>query len=388
MKPWIVGTAGVLIALADALVLAPSAKVVLEVPANALSASAALHGSPNPNELGQLHTTPLTTSDRSLTKTSELQPATGKVRFRYEYVSQGFLPLGCMFAFTNPCGGPNGPDLLVPKGSVLATCIPQPPRCVVNVRFITLESATVSLKGGESGPVPIQAMELGPAGNVARGAITVVVSGPKPAADANLSIDSFATSGGRSVITQVDIDLARSQAMSELQDQLAQAIFDLAKKNNLALAGGIDYPSNWVADHQAGESVQQVNVTVTMKAAALGYSPAELRPFIAEALRRAAPKGRYLIPESVEWDQPGVQNIDRSTGRVTLAVAGHGLMSAVDPSAVQRQSRGEPLEAAADGLKLRYSATHVRITTSPSWLPFMPLLSRRIHVLILPHPAQ
>lgn len=267
--------------------------------------------------------------------------------------------------------------LTVPKGTIVRT------NAGVPVRFATLADAEVPANGQTM--VEVEALDKGPAGNVAAGVISRIegalafqlrVTNPEP------------TQGGAArqvrAVTQADQDRLQAALLEQLQAQALEQMrtelrpTEFVVTPSLQLVDVLDVATDRYIGEQA--DVLGMQMRVRMQAIAVDETPAH--QLALAALQRQVIPGYTLIASSVTPPRRvDTVSIDEQ-GRVTFRLAVSGAMTAqLDLDEALRAVRGQPLARARALLMQKLPLERPPdIQVSPSWFPYMPFLGVRITV--------
>ncbi len=265
----------------------------------------------------------------------------------------------------------------IPKGTIVRTSAGVP------VRFATTDNVDVPAAGGAMAPV--EALDLGPVGNVAAGVINRIegslalqlrVTNPEP------------TQGGSArqvrAVSQTDRDRLQAALLQQLQEQaLAQVSADLKPTEfvvtpSLRLVDVLDASY----DRYVGEQADLLGMQMRVRMQVIAVDEAPARTLALAALARQVPPGYTLIPASVTTPRRSESVQVDENGRITFRMAASGAVAAqVDLNEVKRAIRGQPLVKVRDYLASKLPlARPPQIEVSPAWFPYLPFLSVRTTV--------
>ena len=227
--------------------------------------------------------------------------------------------------------------------------------------------------------IPIEAVEAGPAGNVARGEIRNV-------ADKRLRVTNDQATGGgdeKKIALVAAADYAGAAAKldqavdARVRDQLAAWKASLSDGRRLEEHYTTKTLSRTQSADVVGKEVPNFTLSTTVELTAYGVPQREP---IASAVRELAslvPPEHELVPESVRIEIPTVRFT--ADGLIWHVVASAKHRRRVDEGALQLALAGQDRSAAAkllepQGMKL------VELRAFPSWWPRLPLLPLRIDV--------
>ncbi|MCS7055737.1 MAG: baseplate J/gp47 family protein [Thermoflexales bacterium] len=282
--------------------------------------------------------------------------------------------------FTNVLATP----FVVPRNTVVRTTATSTP-----ARFVTL--ADVEVPPGGRAEVEIEAIEEGPAANVAAGQINQVEGVPALAVTV---FNAAPTGGGGNVIlpavTEEDYRRLRRALREKLLREAAEKI---QQQREVVNDGLIVLPETlFIAERQdetfdrfVTEQADSVTLNMRLQVAGLAVSPRDLETIAREVLKSKTPEGFELL--SVEaWRGEAAEE---GTGNDTLLfIEARGLAgAAIDENAVRRLVRGKtPADAQAALLQNFALKRNPRIEAGPDWLMQyvnrLPLVTLRIETKV------
>jgi hypothetical protein len=372
-----------LVGIVLAVLLVPTASITLTVPVTALSAPVRMAVAVPAVSARGVPTTPASVPAASQTQTVA---ATGKVPAVAATGTVLFSWRSCFqVPFSSPCPTPP-PSVAIPQGTAVATCPgtaedqPCPHR---GVEFVTTSPATLTLSGGSNSvTVPIRAADPGAAGDTAAFAIDVIVSPGFPRSEYKVS-NPEPTRGGADptgvAVAQNDIDQTAAGLGAALKARQAASLAGRARAQGLVIVGDPHFTYGVSSDHQAGDPVARVAVTVRVAADAIAVPDSELRGLAVQALQAKAPAGELVVAASVAWEKPVLFPAQDGPRVITVA---HGVSSRVDPARVRRLATGSSPGGTALLLRQTYGASAVTVAQWPVALPWLPLLQGRISVSV------
>ena len=254
------------------------------------------------------------------------------------------------------------------------------------VRFQTLQTAKIDARLGATVVVAIQAVDLGPAGNVAPGQINAI-DGPLGLELA--ATNATATSGGaRSQKASVSADdraRLHNQLLQQLQVNALSALQAQVSPGEFLAPDSVAV-ANEVAqtyDLAVGEQANTVQLTLRVAFTGLVIANRPAQQVAQTALLALVLRGQALLPGSENY----VREVDTHTGadgRVSFNIDARGIVvPIIDPDRVRGLVKGQPVADAAYTLvsALPLSGSPV-ISIQPDWYPRLPWMPFRIHVAI------
>jgi hypothetical protein len=270
----------------------------------------------------------------------------------------------------------------IPAGTGLRTTSGNP------VRYRTLHTVNIDRRIGATASVGVQAIDLGPVGNVAAGQINAI-DGPLGLALA--ATNPAAMTGGlrtakRSVSAADEARLhdqlsqqLKGDALAALKSQLAPDEFlstesvtntqQVAETYNLAV----------------GEQAEAVQLTLRLAYTGLAINDNQARAAALAELVKQVPVGHTLLSTSNRFTrQPDTQIAN--DGTVHFGVSATGVVvPMIDTERVRALVKGQPIPQAqlrlAKALPLSFLPI---IVVKPSWYPGLPWMPFRITVVVLP----
>jgi hypothetical protein len=254
----------------------------------------------------------------------------------------------------------------VPKNTVVRTS-----SASIAVRFVTLNN--VEVPAGGRAEVGIEAIEVGPGGNVPANQINRVEGMPS----LYVRVLNTAPTRGGSVetvraVTQDDYKRARAAVL----DQLLQAALDKMKQDpEVARNGWFVVPNTlFIADVQdetydrfVTEQADEVKLNMRLQVAGYAVSPADLDAVARAAITDNVPEGFNLLEVTTERGDVA----EEGTGlRTVFYVVAHGMAGArIDENEVKKLVRGRTIADAQSTLleALALKGNPV-IDVQPEWL--------------------
>jgi len=236
-----------------------------------------------------------------------------------------------------------------------------------------------------SSPVSVTARTADHTGNVGAGAIKNIDA----TSDQNYQVTNpQPTSGGqdaqqKTVVSQSDLDNAKKQ----LGDQLTQKVQqDLqSKTNGLKIVPETQAINVAIqADRKAGDEIDSnpptFNATVTVTGQATAVDDGKVKEALRSALKRQVPAGYDLTDDPLNLGYK-VASFDNSNGSVVFDSTASGYMStAIDNQQVASLLSGKSPKSARSYLQGHIDVTDIIIQETPSFIPYLPLMSSRITI--------
>lgn len=363
-RPYAIG-AGVLISLLVlfAFLYLPTATATILVSGTAVKEDVTLNGSPGAQTGGdQFATQPITASQQvSLpgTPTGQKQvppqAASGSVTFTENCV---------LFCQTG--------QLPIPSGTIVATSDGK--------QYQTTKAVNVATPRG-SVSVGIAATTAGASGNTDAHTVNNIPNSQ----DDSLSVDNpTPISGGAdartaTVIQQSDIDSVRDayarDAVGQVQDQLNSKA---QGKKMVPVGAGVQPTAT--ADHKVGDEVGGFTVTVTVSGNGVIFDDSTVKQLLKQALQHKIPSGTQLTSNLKLTYEASNATAD---GHVTLSGHASGFYVPVYlQSNIRAHLKGMSPDKAHAFLQGLPNVVDARVTQSPFGLPWLPLFTSRISLVI------
>jgi hypothetical protein len=259
------------------------------------------------------------------------------------------------------------------------------------IRFVTTESVVVPkasfTTGRTTADAPVQAVEGGPAGNVAANTITrepatlraalVSVNNPEPTGGGTRTETPF--------VSQSDYDAAMRQLTRELNQALEPAVSARAERETeLMVHPGTASRGRITPDPTAGDAVARRGAaTFELALRATGSVTAvresDLAPLAEARLRESLDAGYTIFPGSVSVEV-GPGRVDGANVRYSLQARGEQ-SRALDATALLAEVKGRPVDEARRLLS-RYGRVEIEIW--PSFIDAIPTFDPRVSLVVGP----
>jgi hypothetical protein len=272
----------------------------------------------------------------------------------------------------------------IPKGTAVRTSA-----FVTAIRFVTVADVEVPGGFGAQAEAPIEAVEVGPVGNVPANlinevegvaALAVRVSNPQP------------TGGGGSrqvpSVTQADKDRLRAALLKQLQERADEQLEarlgeqEYILPESLAVAEILDE----TYDRFVTEEAPTLGLQMRVQVAALKVGMEDANALVFVAMASKVPPGYEMIPNGLLFQRlETITPADRRSN-LTMVMRGTGFAAArIDLGAVRKSVAGKSVEDAKiylmQSLPLQFDPDMV---IWPEWLDRLPFLSFRISIEVKP----
>jgi hypothetical protein len=274
----------------------------------------------------------------------------------------------------------DGTLTLVPAGTGVRTTTGAP------ARFRTVQDVSLIPAVGATAQAAIEAIDLGPAGNVSAGLINAIdgplglqlaVINPGPTVGGALTQQPAVTAADRERLLAELRSQLEGQAVAALESQLAPGEF---------LTGGSVALAQTVAqtfDYAVGEAVPILPLTLRLAYTGLAVDDNDARLAAQGVLAASLPEGADLRAGSEQFERlPGT--LTDAEGRAHLTVRATGVaVPQIDEALLRELVKGQPLPLSqlrlANALPLSALPS---IQIEPDWYPRLPWLAFRIDVVV------
>ena len=256
------------------------------------------------------------------------------------------------------------------------------------VRFILTQDVDVPGGIGAQAEGTVEAVEPGYQGNVPANFINEV-EGVASLAVRVSNPDAMAGGGDKEVqsVDPADRDAARTQitpilrgeALQQMQAKLGPDEFIIPE----SLSGNI---LESTFDHEVTEQATELTLLMRVHYTALKVNSANANSLVFTAMQNQAPQGYALIPEGMSFQRGAASPVEGSDTWYQFEMQGIGYAAAnLDIAKATKAITGKPLDTASGMLKqLLPLKSDPQITIFPSWFPWVPWLSFRIHTEVNP----
>jgi hypothetical protein len=269
---------------------------------------------------------------------------------------------------------------VIPAGTGMRTTSGSP------VRFRTLQTVSIVPHLGATVVAGIEAVDLGPVGNVAAGQINAI-DGPL---GLELAVTNFApTNGGarsqKAAVSTDDQTRLHDQLLTQLHTDALNAIQAQLGPSEFLATDSITV-TNEVARTYAqavGEQAEALQLTLRVAFTGLVIADSPAQQVAQAALAAQVPRGQVLLPGSASF----VRETNLQTGpdgRASFSIDAAGVaVPVIDPERVRALVRGQPLDDAQLRLVTSLPLTGAPdIAVQPEWYPRMPWMPFRIDVIV------
>jgi hypothetical protein len=274
-------------------------------------------------------------------------------------------------------------DVTVPSGTEVST--------QSGIRFVTTDSVVVPKASFSTGrttaDAPVQAVEGGPAGNVAANTITrepatlraalVSVNNPQPTGGGTRTETPF--------VSQSDYDAAMRQLARELDQALEPAVGARAERETELMvhpdtaARGRITPEPAEGDVVGRRGATSFELALRATGSVTAVRESDLEPLAEARLRESQDPGYTIFPGSVRVEV-GQGRVDGAIVRYSLQARGEQ-SRALDAAALLAEVKGRPVDEARRLLS-RYGRVEIEIW--PSFIDAIPTFDPRVSLVVGP----
>ncbi len=287
---------------------------------------------------------------------------------------------------SQPAGGTviftslDGTVTVIPAGTGLRTTAGNP------VRFKTIQPVQLERRPGATVSAGIQAVDLGPVGNVAAGQINAIdgplglqlaVTNLGPASGGALAQRASVTADDQARIYDKLVTQLEAEAVNAVESQLAPGEF--AASGSVTLAGEVARTYTFAV----GEQTNNVQLTLRLAFTGLAVNENQARAVSAAALAEAVPFRQTLLPESTQFVRVA-DTTKFADGRVSFRVDASGVsVPIIDPELVRELVKGQTVGDARQRLAIALPLSgRPQIDVQPDWYPRVPWMPFRIGVVV------
>ncbi len=274
-----------------------------------------------------------------------------------------------------------GQDYRVPAGTVVRTSAGSYP-----VRFITTQDVTIPAFG--QSPVPVQAMEEGPQGNVGAYQVNLVegvagfavrVTNPDPISGAENQAVAVVSQADRDRVWKLAAAQVMAKAYNALQSEQYLQPGEFLPRQTMA----VQAVPKQAYTHLVGEKSDTLGLSLRLLVTAQKVKVADVQAVAYHKLAEELPPGYVLTDASFEYGESAEEDV--GPGAFTFYVKAYGYATAkLDVSEATKLIAGKPRAEAVKVLEETYElARPPQVTISPSWFPRLPFSEVRIQMRCL-----
>ncbi|MGI6208162.1 MAG: baseplate J/gp47 family protein [Anaerolineae bacterium] len=268
-------------------------------------------------------------------------------------------------------------EVTVPAGTIVATGSGTP------VRFRT--TADVHLPGisGVSAPVPVEAIDPGPQGNVGAYVINRI-EGPLAA---QISVINEQPTEGGSVrqvgaVTEADRERLRQSLLQRLELEAHTVLQSMLQPGETSVRDSLQLSRIMGEgfDKLLGEAADQITLTLRAEYEEVAFAEADANRIALAGLQGAVPQGYQLLADGLRFQITNTERAEDGTLLVTVVASGI-VRAQIDPAEAKSLVLGMPAREAEERLNQAFFlAEPAKVSTKPGWAAGVPRFGFRVHV--------
>jgi hypothetical protein len=266
----------------------------------------------------------------------------------------------------------------IPLGTVVGTS------AGANIRFTTIETATLPSAVGGTAETGVVAVEPGPSGNVDAFMINAIDG---PLALQVRVVNDKPTGGGNmkqvGVVTQADKDRLKASLLQKLQQEAYNRILDELKEQEFVPPESlvVEVVSE-TYDKFVDEEADILGVKMVVSASGTAIGGQDANALVYRLLEARVREGYQLTTEGLRFEAGQVMAVEGR--KVSFTMKASGLITPViDLNQAINDIRGQPVEEAENLLSQRFPLRERPvIKVAPDWLGRLPLLPFNIDVSV------
>jgi hypothetical protein len=266
----------------------------------------------------------------------------------------------------------------VPLGTVVGTS------AGTNIRFTTIETATLPAAVGGTAETGIVSVEPGPSGNVEAFMINTIDG---PLALQVRVVNDRPTGGGNmkqvGVVTQGDKDRLKASLLQNLQQEAYNRILEELKEQEFVPPESlvVEVVSE-TYDKFVDEEADVLGMKMVVSASGTAIGGQDANALVYRLLEARVREGYQLTAEGLRFEAGQVVAVEGRKVSFTMKASGF-IVSVIDLNTVINDIRGKPIEEAENLLSQRFPLKEKPvIQVAPDWLGRVPLLPFNIDVSI------
>lgn len=266
----------------------------------------------------------------------------------------------------------------IPLGTVVGTS------AGTNIRFTTIETATLPAAIGGTAETGVVAVEPGPSGNVDAFMINTIEG---PLALQVRVVNDKPTGGGNmkqvGVVTQADKDRLKASLLQKLQQEAYNRILDELKEQEFVPPESLVVEViSETYDKFVDEEADVLGMKMVVRASGTAIGGQDANTLVYRLLEARVREGYQLTAEGLRFEAGQVVAVEGRRVSFTMKASGF-VVPVIDPNTVINDIRGRPIEEAEDLLGQRLPLKErPAIEVAPDWLGRVPLLPFNIDVSI------
>ena len=266
----------------------------------------------------------------------------------------------------------------IPLGTVVRTSTG------TNIRFTTIETATLPAAIGGTAETGIVAVEPGPSGNVDAFMINAIEG---PLALQARVVNDKPTGGGNvkqvGVVTQADKDRLKAALLQKLQQEAYNRILDELKEQEFVPPESLVVEViSETYDKFVDEEADVLGMKMVVRASGTAIGGQDANTLVYRLLEARVREGYQLTAEGLRFEAGQVVAVEGRKVSFTMKASGF-IVPVIDPNTVINDIRGRPVEEAENLLSQRFPLRErPTITVTPEWLGRVPLFPFNIDVSV------
>lgn len=280
-----------------------------------------------------------------------------------------------------------GQESTIPRGTIVETS------AGVVVRFTTMTTGTLPAGYGARAQVPVEAVDLGPIGNVKALQINFIEG---PVAGYARVVNPNPTTGGAvkpvRIVTRDDKTKLRDQLIAQLQKGAALGLQAESGDYFILLDSVKLQVNNEVYDHLVDDPADQLSLFVQADASGIGVSKKRLGDYADSVLRQELSSGYVILPNSTQFEIDPAITIQDGNYVLKLRAVAHTMPQVNAGQLVDSIQGLAPNVASAELARLVKLDAPPIIKMNPGWWPRLPQVSFRIALSVQspsrPHTGQ
>jgi hypothetical protein len=266
----------------------------------------------------------------------------------------------------------------IPLGTVVGTS------AGTNIRFTTIETATLPAAVGGTAETGIVSVEPGPSGNVDAFMVNTIEG---PLALQVRVVNDKPTDGGNmkqvGVVTQGDKDRLKASLLQKLQQEAYNKILEELKEQEFVPPESlvVEVVSE-TYDEFVGEEADVLGMKMVVSASGTAIGGQDANALVYRLLEARVREGYQLTAEGLRFEAGQVVAVEDRRVSFTMRASGF-IVPVIDLNTAINDIRGRPIEEAENLLSQRFPLRERPvIKVAPDWLGRVPLLPFNIDVSI------
>lgn len=238
--------------------------------------------------------------------------------------------------------------------------------------------------------IPAATASVDPQGNVVKksGTVKVLVEAKEPGEDYNIDTSDFTIankptlqasnsssfSGGITrqitIVSQDDLDLAKTDLENQLKDTNKTSLIEQSNKDGLSIIESsiANEDKDFIVDKKSGEETEKFIAKLTLRSKSMAFSEDDYRKAVVAVLGDKIPQDKELVLSTDDAIEQGAFTNDFSNG--TMKIEGKvqtKLAPKIDYDQIKRSIAGKSILSAENLLRNNGAFSDSKITIHPSW---------------------